>query len=150
MKCAGSTDACLCQSPAHIVHSWPLIHVIWNRGADSSQKAPSTVRKESYPLLAIRRHGLKIAPLWKNTLSPPSKCISYSVCAPQICLSFISPQDYDYSNFKIVPKQPRWCFHLIPKAETSLFTVSCSGLQKCFQMQSLSNVQHFLWTVFFF
>lgn len=104
MKCVGRANTCLCQIPAHIVPSWPLIHVIWNRGADSSQKKnpwasslKKRKKKEATPLLTIRCHGLKIAPLWKNTLSRRSERISYSACAPQIGPPFISPKDYDYS-----------------------------------------------------
>lgn len=97
MKCVGSTDACLCQSPAHIVHSWPPNPCDLKQRCWLQSKNLSTVIKESYPLLAIRRHGLKIAPAWKNTLFRRSTCIPYSARAPQICPPFISPQDYDYS-----------------------------------------------------
>lgn len=61
----------------------------------NTKKNQSTFRKESYPLLTIRRHGLKIDPLWRNTLSRLSK--SHPVCAPQICPLLLAQQDYDYS-----------------------------------------------------
>lgn len=49
-----------------------LMHVIWSRGADFSQKAwAASGEKISYPLLIARRHGLKIAPPTRTLSSVP-------------------------------------------------------------------------------
>lgn len=103
-------------------------------------KKQSTVIKESYPLLTTRRHGLKIASLWKNTLSRPPNAFHIQSVLLKFVPFLLALRIMITLQFRNCANPTQTVFHLILKAETSLSTVSCLNPNKSyFHVEPLSN-----------